>query len=136
MIDSQTFSDVLSEIASGESARKALVACGADERGFWRYLAKDEKAAQQYARARAQGLERMAEEILEIADDESLPADSRRVRVDPRKWLLSKLAPKKYGDKIETTHQGPDGGPVQSRVTVEFVGASAGGVSLPVADKG
>ena len=24
-----------------------------------------------------------------------------RVRIDARKWLLSKLAPKKYGDKLE-----------------------------------
>ena len=36
-----------------------------------------------------------------------------RLRVDARKWLLSKLAPKKYGDKIETTLQGPDGGAIQ-----------------------
>ena len=29
-----------------------------------------------------------------------------RLRVDARKWYASKVAPKKYGDKIENTHQG------------------------------
>lgn len=36
-----------------------------------------------------------------------------RLRVDTRKWLLSKVLPKVYGDKSTTTHTGPDGGPVQ-----------------------
>ena len=29
-----------------------------------------------------------------------------RLRIDARKWYASKVAPKKYGDKIETTHRG------------------------------
>ena len=29
-----------------------------------------------------------------------------RRQVDSRKWLLSKLAPKKYGDKLQTEHSG------------------------------
>jgi hypothetical protein len=35
----------------------------------------------------------------------------RRLQVDARKWLMVKLAPRKYGDKIE--HTGKDGGPIQ-----------------------
>lgn len=58
-------------------------------------------------------MEAMAEEILEIADDglnDFKQVDGRqvvdqeninrsRLRVDTRKWLMSKLAPKKYGDR-------------------------------------
>jgi hypothetical protein len=35
-----------------------------------------------------------------------------RLRVDARKWLASKLKPKKYGEKLSTELTGADGGPV------------------------
>ncbi len=37
-----------------------------------------------------------------------------RVRIDTRKWLLSKMLPRIYGDKSEVALTGPNGGPVQS----------------------
>lgn len=70
----------------------------------------------QYARARELGLEELADETLEIADDSSLDtrkgADGQdlpdhewmsrsKLRVDTRKWLLSKLMPKVYGDRLD-----------------------------------
>ena len=96
--------------------------------------------SEQYARAREAQADKMAEEILQIADDGRndtyIDKDGNqrtdtdviarsKLRVDARKWLASKMAPKKYGDKIEATHQGPGGGPVQSRIAVEFVKARA-----------
>ena len=63
----------------------------------------------------------MADETLEIADDSSHDtitddegnerfnsefAARSRLRVDTRKWLLSKALPKVYGDKITTEHTG------------------------------
>jgi hypothetical protein len=72
--------------------------------------------AEQYARARERLLEHWADEIVDIADDASRDtiinergkevADSEwinrsRLRVDTRKWLLSKLRPDKYGEKLE-----------------------------------
>lgn len=48
----------------------------------------------------------MAEEILAISDDPNEDPQSRRVRVDARKWLMSKWAPKKYGDKLEVEQTG------------------------------
>ena len=87
----------------------------------------------QYARARDLGLEAMADEILEICDDgsndwmERLDKDGEatgwqlngehvqrsRLRADARKWLLSKLAPKRYGDRLQ--HVGDGGGPIRVR---------------------
>ena len=32
-----------------------------------------------------------------------------RLRVDTRKWIMSKLAPKKYGDKVTQELTGKDG---------------------------
>ena len=42
----------------------------------------------------------------------------RRLQVDARKWYASKLAPKKYGEKVETTLTGS----VDHNLTVTFVG--------------
>lgn len=84
----------------------------------------------QYTRARDIGLDELADEMLEIADTTEQGVrreDSeegykevredmlghRKLRVDARKWYLSKLAPKKYGDRIATELTGADGGPVQ-----------------------
>jgi hypothetical protein len=47
--------------------------------------------------------------------------DRSRLTVDSLKWYLCKLAPKKYGDKIDATLSGPDGGPVQEHMTVEYI---------------
>ena len=72
--------------------------------------------ANQYARARAVGYEYMADEIIAISDDstnDTVETDNgkevansewiarSKLRVDSRKWLLSKMLPKVYGDKLE-----------------------------------
>ena len=38
--------------------------------------------------------------------------DHRRLQIETRKWLLGKMAPKKYGDKHIHEHGGPEGGPI------------------------
>lgn len=79
--------------------------------------------AAQYARARDIGLDTLAEEIIEISDTPAIGKktvskatgeeitvgdmiEHRRLQVDSRKWYLSKLAPKKYGDKQTIEHEG------------------------------
>ena len=67
-----------------------------------------------YGRAREAQADKLAEETIEIADAEPErdadgkrdPAhvNQKRLQVDARKWFASKVAPKKYGDRI--THQG------------------------------
>jgi hypothetical protein len=135
-MDPQVFDAILGDIAAGEAAHRAMSSHGVPRKAFYALLATDDGAGNRYARAKQAGLEAVADDTMEIADDEALPADSRRIRVDARKWLLSKLAPKKYGDKVTQEHTGEGGGPIQAKVTVEFVGAAAGGVSLPVAKDG
>jgi Formylmethanofuran:tetrahydromethanopterin formyltransferase len=59
------------------------------------------------------------EEVLLIADDPSGDFNRDRLRVDTRKWLMSKIAPKVWGDRTVIT--GADDGPVR----VESQDASA-----------
>ena len=56
-----------------------------------------------------------------ITEEHGDHVDRSRLMVDARKWLASKLAPRKYGEKIDATVSGPDGGPVQQHPTVEFI---------------
>jgi hypothetical protein len=53
-----------------------------------------------YTRARDIQADYYADEIINIADTETDP-NKARVRVDARKWVASKLKPKRYGDKLE-----------------------------------
>lgn len=36
-----------------------------------------------------------------------------RLQIDTRKWVLAKMLPKIYGDKVQQEHTGKDGGPIQ-----------------------
>ena len=40
------------------------------------------------------------------------------LRIDARKWLAGKMAARKYGDKQQLEHSGPDGGPVTLDVLI------------------
>jgi hypothetical protein len=48
-----------------------------------------------------------------------------RLRIETRMRLLGKWAPKVYGDKVETTLQGPGGGPVETKTTVTLTAEDA-----------
>lgn len=128
---------ICGQIAEGRSLRAVCEADNMpDKSTVFRWLAKDQAFRDQYARAREAQADAMAEEILEIADDSSgdVTEDSQgneransefvnrsRLRVDARKWLLSKMAPKKYGEKLAIG--GAEGLPaIQQSITVTLVG--------------
>lgn len=60
----------------------------------------------QYKTASDIRAELMFEELLEIADKKDRDVMRSRLRVDTRKWYLSKVLPKKFGDKIDLTTGG------------------------------
>jgi hypothetical protein len=107
---------ICERLSQGESLRKI---CSDDEMpgksSVMRWLADNAAFRDQYARARESQADHYAEEILEIADEASRDTvtdedgnvrqiaevvNRSRLRVDTRKWLMARLAPKKYGDKI------------------------------------
>ena len=110
---------ICAALSSGLSLRKAAAANGTTVQSVLRWEEANPAFADQYARARATGYKLMADEIIEISDDASgdvVETDNgpkpnaeftarSRLRVDSRKWMLSKMLPKIYGDKIETTHE-------------------------------
>lgn len=118
---------ICERLAAGESLRSICRIEGMPCQAMvYRWLENNESFREQYAQARNDGLEALADEIFDIADesrndwverenartgrkettlnDEAIQRS--RLRVDARKWYLSKVAPKKYGDRQEVHHSG------------------------------
>ena len=109
--------DICNLLMLGESLRSICKRPGMPAiRTVMYWLQRHDDFMQQYARAREVQAELLAEEIIEIADDSSgdvtIDEDGReqtnhervarsRLRVDARKWYASKLAPKRYGDRVQ-----------------------------------
>lgn len=70
---------------------------------FMDWLKEDETMAEQYARAQELRSEHIFEEIKDISDKKAknmVEVTQARLKVDSRKWMLGKMQPKKYGDRV------------------------------------
>ena len=108
---------ILDRVANGESLSSV---CDADDmpsrKSFFQWVKDRPEIQAQYEFAIQMRADKLAEDILAIADDgmsdtytdengnertnQEVIARSR-LRVDARKWLAGKMAPKKYGDKLD-----------------------------------
>jgi hypothetical protein len=124
---SEQMADTICErLTQGESLRTICADEGMPHAGtVCRWLAKHDTFREQYVLAREAQAELHADEMVEIADDghndwmeKNFGEDTRWVengeairrsalRIDTRKWVASRLLPKKYGDKTQLT--GADG---------------------------
>lgn len=116
------FEHIFNEIIEGRALRNILK----EDKGmppavtFFDWLNKDENKSKQYARACELRAEAIFDEIIEIADDKSKDItitdngeiannefiNRSRIRIDARKWIASKLNPKKFGEKVQQEHSG------------------------------
>lgn len=124
-------SAILSDVEAGLSLRATAEKHGISKALILKKARDVEFFRDHYARAKEIQLDHMAEEIISIADSaDKEDHQVARLRVDTRKWLLSKLVPKKYGDRVEQFISGPDGAPIQAAITVEFVKAAKSGTDI------
>lgn len=118
-------------ISSGGNLADFSRAKGIDYQTFSDWIYKDAERASLYDRAREERAEKLVDEIVSISDEEAyddvLNADGstsavrfdstavarNKLRVDTRKWVASKLKPRKYGDRNTQEIVGPEGGPLQ-----------------------
>ncbi len=112
---------ICERIADGDSLRAI---CREEEMpskaSVFRWLGIYPEFSDQYARAKEEQAETYADEITAIADEQQydqvlvdgVPVEVKfdstavarnRLRIDTRKWVASKLKPKKYGEKIDST---------------------------------
>ena len=136
--DAETAARICAEVAKGRTLRAVCRDEGMPPESTVREWALDDREgfAARYARARDLMFEALADEIFDIADDgrndwiereggavvNGEAINRSRLRVDTRKWVLSKLKPERYGDKVAVTGGGEGDAPVQHALRVEFVG--------------
>lgn len=102
---------------------------------IFKWIREHDEFSKQYALAKQESADAMAEDILDIADDgtndwmEKQDSEGNaagwsfngehvqrsKLRVDARKWLMSKMKPKKYGEKVSQEITGKDGGPIETK---------------------
>jgi hypothetical protein len=139
----ETALSICEQIADGMSLRAI---CLLDEMPakstVFKWLTQHQEFADQYAHAREAQADSLADEMLDIADDGSNDWMERsekkgggweengeaigrsRLRLDARKWIASKLKPKKYGDRTNMAISDPNGDPVS--LAVAFVASRTG----------
>jgi hypothetical protein len=117
---------VCAGLAAGQSLRTVCSGEGMPSVAtIFNWFKTKEGFLEQYARAKQESADAMAEEILDIADDGTndwmtvtMPGgyekevvnnevvNRSKLRVDTRKWLMAKMKPKVYGDKVDVTSDG------------------------------
>lgn len=126
---------ICARLAEGESMRSISV----DDTmpamtTLFRWLREKPEFRQQYEKAKEEAADALTEEMLDIADDASNDwmvrhgkddqeswqlngehVQRSRLRIDTRKWIASKLKPKKYGEKLELD------GKVDGNITIRTV---------------
>lgn len=108
---------VLLTLAETGNLSKACRQHETTAQSFLRWCDLSPENAERYVRAREAGLDAEADRAIEealTAEDAALG----RLALDARKWYLSKLMPKKYGDK-QLVGSDPDN-PLPQGVTVTF----------------
>lgn len=116
---------ICAQLAEGMSLRTV---CNAEDMPskttVFNWLRTNKDFLDQYTRAKEESSDALIEDMLDIADDSSNDymaivkggevqmvenkevTNRSRLRVDTRKWIASKLKPKKYGDKMDVTSDG------------------------------
>lgn len=117
------FDNICEIIVNGKSLRTALKSSKVkiDVSTFFVWMREDENKSNQYARATIERAELMFEDMIDIADKspertatkfgtmiDSGDVQNRRLKVDARKWALSKMMPKKYGNIPEVEDKNDD----------------------------
>lgn len=132
---------ICARLADGESLRTVCLSGDMPNKStVFRWLRTNIAFCDQYTRAKEESADALTDEMLDISDDgtndwmERKGKDGEdigwqvngehiqrsRLRIETRKWIASKLKPKKYGDKIDHTHAGPGGGAIPLNLNVGY----------------
>lgn len=118
-MDEPVFDAIMADIADGLAMRQAAENAGVSRRSVWYAINETEDRLHKYVRAKESMIEAFADDIkvkssacrtgtktttkadgsVETVDGDMV--DRSRLEVDSLKWLLSKLAPKRFGEKLE-----------------------------------
>ena len=123
--------EIVERISQGETLRAI---CREDHMPSWQavynWIGGNEDFARRIARARELGADAIAEQTVDIIDQEAERdmngkvdqgwVAHQKLRAEHRLKLLAKWQPKKYGDKITQEVTGANGGPILTRDVSEL----------------
>ena len=102
---------VMLSLAMGITAKAACEQRGLDVQKFYTLVLRDPSIKEMYDEAREIRIESMADDIIDISDETSKDKTGNRInhevvhrsklKVETRKWLMSVLNPKRYGNRIQ-----------------------------------
>jgi hypothetical protein len=105
--------EICDRLAQGESLRSICAAKHMPAESTVRGWVVDDRSgfSAHYARARDIALDSITDQMREDIDATE-DVNKARLKLDYWKWYTSKMAPKRYGDRIAMEHTGEDGGPI------------------------
>lgn len=111
--------EICARLAEGQSLKKI---CKSEEmpslRTVMYWLRDNDDFNERYLIAKQESADAIADEMIDIADEtnelihhgaekkSNAIAQAQRLKVDTRKWIISKIKPKKYGEKVDVTSDG------------------------------
>ena len=119
---SPVIEEILSTIATTPKSLETIckeIESAPHARTFWKWLEQDPELGQRYARAREAQIQILADQLVDLADTDRIcekvvikgdgsrevtigdQVERTRLQIDTRKWLLAKLKPKVYGEKLQ-----------------------------------
>lgn len=112
---------ICSMISDGKSLRTICKVDGMPSMvTVFAWMRNQEEFLNQYTRAKEEQADAFIEDMTEISDSidgyDNSQIQKARLQVETRKWIASKLKPKKYGDRIQ--HANDPENPMPAAVTV------------------
>lgn len=124
--------EICALLAGGQSLKRICDQEGMPDRvTVYSWMDKHPDFLNKYVRAKDDSSDALADDIQNISDDVlagRYEPNAARVAIDAKKWIASKLKPKKYGDKLDMTTNGKD-------VVIPILGGAAKNVSTNDSDK-
>lgn len=97
---------ICDHLADGKSMVKACEAVGISRRTAALWLQTKTEFAEMTIHARGEWTDDLVDQLIDIAGNEQLDYNTRRLKIDAIKWVAGKQRPKKYSEKFLVEHGG------------------------------
>lgn len=95
------FHDIIKDMVEGLPLKTALSMRLIPHIEFFRFVNSTPKYLSEYESAQQAKAELVAEQVIDIADDESIDAQRARNKIDARRWYAAKMKPAKFGERVD-----------------------------------